>query len=190
MTYFYNGNKSGYIDEKLEKYLEVPSDIVPFEQRPWMKGAEITDALLEAIESGKYRHLRCNFPNGDMVGHTGSFPAVRIGVEAVDLCLGRLKEAIDRVGGVMVITADHGNADDMLEHAKDGSPKMGENGRSSWVWPIKNVSARLYTSTISMAAMAGTAFFSTAVGTGAFSKTSIAFSSFITCSLSKTLASH
>ena len=129
VTYFYNGNKSGYIDEKLEKYLEVPSDIVPFEQRPWMKGAEITDALLEAIESGKYRHLRCNFPNGDMVGHTGSFPAVRIGVEAVDLCLGRLKEAIDRVGGVMVITADHGNADDMLEHAKDGSPKMGENGK-------------------------------------------------------------
>ncbi len=129
VTYFYNGNKSGYIDEKLEKYVEVPSDIVPFEQRPWMKGAEITDALLEAIRSGKYQHLRCNFPNGDMVGHTGSFQAVRIGVEAVDLCLGRLKEAIDQVGGVMIITADHGNADDMLEHAKDGSAKIGENGK-------------------------------------------------------------
>ncbi len=129
VTYFYNGNKSGYIDEKLEKYLEVPSDIVPFEQRPWMKGAEITDALIEAIKSGKYDHLRCNFPNGDMVGHTGVFQAVQIGVEAVDLCIGRLKAAIDEVGGVMVITADHGNADDMLEHGKDGKPKTDAAGK-------------------------------------------------------------
>lgn len=128
VTYFYNGNKSGYIDEKLEKYVEIPSDIVPFEQRPWMKGAEITDALIEAVKSGKYRNIRCNYPNGDMVGHTGVFQAVRIGVEAVDLCLGRLKAAIDEAGGVMVITADHGNADDMIEHAKDGSPKLGEDG--------------------------------------------------------------
>lgn len=128
VTYFYNGNKSGYIDEKLEKYVEIPSDIVPFEQRPWMKGAEITDALIEAVKSGKYRNIRCNYPNGDMVGHTGVFQAVRIGVEAVDLCLGRLKAAIDEAGGVMVITADHGNADDMVEHAKDGSPKLGEDG--------------------------------------------------------------
>ena len=128
VTYFYNGNKSGYIDESLEKYVEVPSDIVPFEQRPWMKGAEITDQLIAAIQSGKYRHIRCNFPNGDMVGHTGVFQAVRIGVEAVDLCLGRLKKAIDEAGGVMLITADHGNADDMLEHGKDGKPKIGGNG--------------------------------------------------------------
>ncbi len=128
VTYFYNGNKSGYIDESLEKYVEVPSDIVPFEQRPWMKGAEITDQLIAAIQSGKYRHIRCNFPNGDMVGHTGVFQAVRIGVEAVDLCLGRLKKAIDETGGVMLITADHGNADDMLEHGKDGKPKIGGNG--------------------------------------------------------------
>ena len=88
--------------------MEIPSDIVPFEQRPWMKGAEITDALIEAVKSGKYRNIRCNYPNGDMVGHTGVFQAVRIGVEAVDLCLGRLKAAIDEAGGVMVITADHG----------------------------------------------------------------------------------
>ena len=129
VTYFYNGNKSGYIDETLEKYVEVPSDIVPFEQRPWMKGAEITDELLNALRSGKYDHLRCNYPNGDMVGHTGVFQAVQIGVEAVDLCIGRLKAAIDEVGGVMVITADHGNADDMLEHGKDGKPKLGANGK-------------------------------------------------------------
>lgn len=128
VTYFYNGNKSGYIDESLEKYEQVPSDVIPFEQRPWMKGAEITDKMIEALKSGKYDHLRCNYPNGDMVGHTGVFQAAQIGVEAVDLCLGRLKAAIDEVGGIMIITADHGNADDMIEHDKNGKEKLGANG--------------------------------------------------------------
>ena len=127
VTYFYNGNRSGKIDEKLEDYIEVPSDVVPFEQRPWMKGAEITDVILKGIESGKYDFIRCNFPNGDMVGHTGVYQAAQIGVECVDLCIGRIKKAVDAVGGVMVITADHGNADDMYEHKKDGSVSM-ENG--------------------------------------------------------------
>ena len=128
VTYFYNGNKSGYIDKAHEEYVEVPSDIIPFEQRPWMKGAQITDAMVEAIASGKYQHLRCNFPNGDMVGHTGVYQAALMGVEAVDLCLGRLKKAVDAAGGILVITADHGNADDMYEHAKDGSVKRDAAG--------------------------------------------------------------
>ncbi len=128
VTYFYNGNKSGRIDDKLETYLEVPSDIVPFEQRPWMKGAEITDTMVEGILSGNYDFLRCNFPNGDMVGHTGVFQAAKIGVECVDLCIGRIRRAVEKVGGVLVITADHGNADDMFEHKKDGSLSM-ENGQ-------------------------------------------------------------
>ena len=72
VTYFWNGNKSGKFDEELETYIEVPSDVVPFEQRPWMKCAEITDKLIECLESGKYACLRVNFPNGDMVGHTGN----------------------------------------------------------------------------------------------------------------------
>ncbi|MBR6373857.1 MAG: 2,3-bisphosphoglycerate-independent phosphoglycerate mutase [Victivallales bacterium] len=127
VTYFYNGNRSGKIDDKLEEYVEVPSDVVPFEQRPWMKGAEITDVVLDGILSGKYDFIRCNFPNGDMVGHTGVFQAVKIGVEAVDLCIARIKKAIDKTGGILVITADHGNADDMLEHKKDGSVSM-DNG--------------------------------------------------------------
>ena len=71
VTYFWNGNKSGKFDEKLETYIEIPSDVVPFEQRPWMKCAEITDKLIECLQSGKYKVLRVNFPNGDMVGHTG-----------------------------------------------------------------------------------------------------------------------
>ena len=127
VTYFYNGNKSGKIDAQLEDYVEVPSDQVPFEQRPWMKGAEITDQMIRAIRSGKYDFLRCNFPNGDMVGHTGVFQATKIGVECVDLCLGRIKQSIAKAGGILIITADHGNADDMYEHKKDGSVLMENN---------------------------------------------------------------
>ncbi len=121
VTYFFNGNKSGKIDDALEDYVEIPSDVVPFEQRPWMKGAEIADCVIGGIESGKFDFIRCNFPNGDMVGHTGSFVAARMAVEAVDLCLARIKTAVDKAGGVLIVTADHGNADDMYEHnKKDG----------------------------------------------------------------------
>ena len=108
--------------------MEIPSDVGPFEQRPWMKCAEITDKVIEAIESGKYQMIRLNFPNGDMVGHTGSMEAVRVSMEALDLQLGRLKEAIEKAGGVMVISADHGNADDMLEHDKKGNVKLDADG--------------------------------------------------------------
>ncbi len=128
VTYFWNGNKSGKFSEELETYIEVPSDVVPFEQRPWMKCAEITDKLIECLESGKYRYLRVNFPNGDMVGHTGSLAATRCSMEALDLQLGRLLPVIDRLGGVALITADHGNADEMYETDKKGQPKAGKDG--------------------------------------------------------------
>ncbi len=121
VTYFFNGNRSGKIDEALEEYVEIPSDIVPFEQRPWMKAAEIADCVIQGIESGRFDFIRCNFPNGDMVGHTGSFEAARIAVEVVDLCLARIVKAVKQAGGALVVTADHGNADDMYEHKKDGS---------------------------------------------------------------------
>ncbi len=128
VTYFWNGNKSGKFSEELETYIEIPSDVVPFEQRPWMKCAEITDKLIECLESGKYRYLRVNFPNGDMVGHTGSLAATRCSMEALDLQLGRLLPVIDRLGGVALITADHGNADEMYETDKKGQPKAGKDG--------------------------------------------------------------
>ncbi len=118
VTYFFNGNRSGKFDAALEDYVEIPSDILPFEQRPWMKGAEITDYVLKAIASGDYRFIRLNYPNGDMVGHTGVYQATQIGVETVDLCLGRLLPAVEAAGGILVISADHGNADDMFEHLK------------------------------------------------------------------------
>ena len=113
VTYFWNGNRSAKFAG--ETYLEVPSDVVPFEQRPWMKAAEITDAMITALQSGEFKVLRCNFANGDMVGHTGNLRATTMAVEAVDLSLGRLLQAVDRCGGVALITADHGNADEMLE---------------------------------------------------------------------------
>ena len=128
VTYFWNGNKSGKFSEELETYIEVPSDVVPFEQRPWMKCAEITDKLIECLESGKYKYLRVNFPNGDMVGHTGSLAATRCSMEALDLQLGRLLPVIDRLGGVALLTADHGNADEMYETDKKGQPKVGKDG--------------------------------------------------------------
>ena len=118
VTYFWNGNRSEKFDEDLETYEEVKSDVVPFEQRPWMKSAEITDKLVEAIKSGKYDYLRTNYPNGDMVGHTGNYEATVIGVESVDLQLARVKEAVDAVNGIMIVTADHGNADEMYEKPK------------------------------------------------------------------------
>jgi len=111
VTYFWNGNKSGYVNKRLEKFEEVRSDVLPFEQRPWMKAGEITDSMIAAIKSGKYKFLRMNYPNGDMVGHTGIAPAVRIAVEAVDLGLSRLIPVIQAAKGILVVTADHGNAD-------------------------------------------------------------------------------
>ena len=128
VTYFFNGNRSGKFDEKLEEYVEIPSDKVPFEQRPWMKCAEITDRVIEEIESGKWDFIKLNFPNGDMVGHTGVFEAVVCSMEGMDLQIGRLRDAIEKAGGIMVVTADHGNADDMYEHDKNGDVKRKENG--------------------------------------------------------------
>ncbi|PIE73260.1 MAG: phosphoglycerate mutase (2,3-diphosphoglycerate-independent) [Deltaproteobacteria bacterium] len=111
VTYFWNGNKSGYIDPQLETYVEIPSDTITFDLKPWMKAGEITDKVIAAVQSGSYDFIRLNFANGDMVGHTGKVAAVRVAVETVDICLGRIEKALKQVGGVLVITADHGNAD-------------------------------------------------------------------------------
>ncbi len=129
VTYFFNGNRSGKFDESLEDYIEITSDILPFEQRPWMKGGEITDEVIKAIKGGEYQFIRLNYPNGDMVGHTGIFQAAVIGVETVDLSLGRIMKAVKQAGAVLIISADHGNADEMFEFdKKTGGIKM-ENGK-------------------------------------------------------------
>jgi len=120
VTYFWNGNKSEKFSEELETFKEIPSDKVSFDERPWMKSAEITDDLIEVIKSGEYDFIRCNFPNGDMVGHTGNMDAVITSVEAVDLALSRLLKVADEYNITVLITADHGNADEMFEKNKKG----------------------------------------------------------------------
>lgn len=120
VTYFWNGNRSDKFSEELEVFEEVPSDIVPFEQRPYMKAAEVTDKIIEAIQSHEYGFIRANYPNGDMVGHTGIYAAAQIAVEMVDLCLARVLEVAKKENVYVIITADHGNADEMYEKAKEG----------------------------------------------------------------------
>ena len=119
VTYFWNGNRSEPFDAALERYVEVRSDLDPLEQRPWMKCAEVTDALLEALDVGldgqRYDFVRLNYANGDMVGHTGDLRSTILAVEAVDLCLARLVAATRKLGGVLIVTADHGNADQMFD---------------------------------------------------------------------------
>ncbi len=120
VTYFWNGNRSGKFSEELETFREIPSDNVSFDERPWMKCAEITDDVIAALKSGKYDFIRCNFPNGDMVGHTGNLDAVITSMSALDLMLTRLEKACAELGVTLVVTADHGNADEMLERNKKG----------------------------------------------------------------------
>ncbi len=118
VTYFWNGNRSGYFDESLECYQEIPSDLVPFEQRPWMKAAEITDVTLAHLGQNNCDFARINYANGDMVGHTGNLRSTIISIEALDLALGRLLKGVERLGGAVLVTADHGNAEQMFERDK------------------------------------------------------------------------
>ena len=118
MTYFWNGNRSGKVNEELEVYEEIPSDVIPFEQAPAMKSKEITEKMVEAMASKKFQFIRCNYPNGDMVGHTGVMEAVVYAMECVDNGLKAILEAADKYGYTVLITADHGNADQMTETKK------------------------------------------------------------------------
>lgn len=121
VTYFWNGNRSEKVSDELETWMEIEGDDVTFDQRPWMKSAQITDEVIKALDSKKYNFIRVNYPNGDMVGHTGNFLSVVQSVEAVDLALERLMPAIKRNNGTLIVLADHGNADEMLD--KKGNVK-------------------------------------------------------------------
>ena len=121
VTYFWNGNRSGKLDDTCETYIEIASDAVPFDQRPWMQAAQITDKLIAELQTGRYRFARVNYANGDMVGHTGDFYATVTAMQVIDLQIRRLKKAIDALHGALVVTADHGNADEMYQRNKDGS---------------------------------------------------------------------
>lgn len=118
VTYFWNGNRSGYINKDLEEYYEIPSDKIPFDQAPKMKAYEITDKVIELLKSGKFKFGRLNFANGDMVGHTGVMEAAITAVETVDECVGKLLKVVEELDGIAVVTADHGNADEMFTVSK------------------------------------------------------------------------
>jgi len=114
VTYFWNGNRSGYIDKDLETYVEIPSDKIEFDKAPKMKAIEIANKVDELLKTGNFNFGRLNFANGDMVGHTGVMDAVITAVETVDTCVAKLLNTIESMGGIAIVTADHGNADEMF----------------------------------------------------------------------------
>lgn len=111
VTYYFNGNS--YKKARGEEQIEVPSDLQPFNTRPWMKSAEITDIALDKLDQFKF--IRINYPGGDMVGHFAELEPTIVAIEAIDLQLARLAEKVDDLGGMMIITADHGNAEELLD---------------------------------------------------------------------------
>ena len=117
ITYYFNGNS--YDKAQGEEFIQLDSYTEPFETRPWMRCAEITDAVLQNMD--KYRFIRINYPGGDMVGHTADMEATIVALEAIDLSLARLAARVDELGGCLVIVADHGNAEEVLD--ADGRPK-------------------------------------------------------------------
>ncbi|MCT6698777.1 2,3-bisphosphoglycerate-independent phosphoglycerate mutase [Rheinheimera sp. 4Y26] len=115
VTFFFSGGREEVFPG--EKRILVPSPAVAtYDLQPEMNSTLLTDKLVEAIHSGKYDVIICNYPNGDMVGHTGILSAAIKAVEAVDHCIGRVVEALAEVGGECIITADHGNAEQMVDH--------------------------------------------------------------------------
>ena len=117
ITYYFNGNS--YKKARGEGQVEILSDTLPFNTRPWVKSAEITDAALKAMD--KFQFVRLNYPGGDMVGHFGELEPTIVAMEATDLQLKRLAQKVDELGGMMLITADHGNAEELLD--SKGNPK-------------------------------------------------------------------
>jgi len=130
VTYFWNGNNSEKFSEELEDWIEVPSENISFDKRPAMKAREVCDVILEDLKAGSHRFLRVNFANGDMVGHTGSLGATIEAMEVVDECIGRILKAVEESHAFLIVTADHGNCDQMYEvDRKTGRVKLDEAGQ-------------------------------------------------------------
>ncbi len=117
ITYYFNGNS--YEKAPYEEFRQIDSYTEPFETRPWMRTAEITDEVTRELPN--YEFIRLNYPGGDMVGHTADMEATIVAMEAIDLSLARIYEKVKEMGGVLVIVADHGNAEELID--SDGQPK-------------------------------------------------------------------
>ncbi len=120
VTFFFNGGREEPFDNEDRELIPSPS-VKTYDLKPEMSAFEVTDKLVAAIESGKYDAIICNYANGDMVGHTGDFAASVKAVEAVDQCLGKIVAAIQANSGHLLVTADHGNVEQMLD-PKTGQP--------------------------------------------------------------------
>ncbi|KAI8855369.1 metalloenzyme [Gracilariopsis chorda] len=142
VTYFYNGNRAAKFDEHMEKYHCIPSYRQREHTRPWMKAAEISDSILDEMDNFKPDLMVVNYANGDMVGHTGHMVASRLAMECVDLCLARVVPQIIKRGGVVILTADHGNCDIMAEVGKDGKPRAG-NQPEGWKAKVSHTKQRV-----------------------------------------------
>lgn len=129
VTYFWNGNRSGKFDDRSEEYIEIPSDQVPFDEAPWMKSAETAQTVIQAIHNDAYPFIRVNFAAGDMVGHTGKIGASITAVEEVDRALGRILPEVLAKKGCLIVTADHGNAEDMVQRDSSQRPLLGAGGK-------------------------------------------------------------
>ena len=120
VTYFFNGGREEEWPGELRVLVPSPRDVPSYDHKPEMSAAEVTDRFVEALDEHDPAFAVLNFANPDMVGHTGSIPAAIKAVETVDSCLGRVVEAVGKRDGVCLVTADHGNAEQMLQ--PDGSP--------------------------------------------------------------------
>ncbi|XXG40113.1 hypothetical protein AAC387_Pa01g0907 [Persea americana] len=129
VTFFWNGNRSGCFNPEMEEYVEIPSDSgITFNVQPKMKALEIAEKARDAILSRKFHQVRVNLPNSDMVGHTGDIEATVVACKAADEAVKMILDAIEQVGGIYVVTADHGNAEDMVKRNKKGEPLLDKNG--------------------------------------------------------------
>ncbi|MFP4263120.1 MAG: 2,3-bisphosphoglycerate-independent phosphoglycerate mutase [Halomonas sp.] len=122
VTFFFSGGREAEYPGEERILVPSPRDVKTYDEKPEMSAHEVTDRLVEAIDAGRFDLVVCNYANGDMVGHTGDFDAAVKAIETVDGCVGRVVEAIERAGGACLVTADHGNAEQMV-NPDTGAPQ-------------------------------------------------------------------
>jgi 2,3-bisphosphoglycerate-independent phosphoglycerate mutase len=128
VTFYFNGNKKGKFSDEMEEYVDIPNKTAEPWQFPWMNSDDVTDIAVEKIKGGEFPTMLINYPNGDIVGHEARLESSIVAVEAVDIALGRLMKAVDEAGGVLLVTADHGNVEENEYLDAQGEPMKDENG--------------------------------------------------------------
>lgn len=135
VTFFFNGGREVTFPGEERVLVQSPRDVKTYDQKPEMSAGEVADKLVEAILSQNYQLIICNFANPDMVGHTGLMEPTIRAIRFVDACLGRLAEACEKVGMAMIVTADHGNAEQMVDPTT-GQPQTAHTTLPVPIWVI------------------------------------------------------